>query len=309
MGLITAALGGAGEGLEKGSNLAGGLYLKSTLEADRERLAEEAKSQREERNLRLASTLKREEEAAQPRIIPAGSTVQRQGQQDFQAPAAPEKALTQEQSDLLKAQAEELRARGKYYDRNNGKEPKPTIPKLVITAKDDQGNPTEWFDENTRATGTRMPGSPAVPPVSHWFSADEPGKAAVPSGIQWHDPYGRPIPSLELLYSDKGKAGEGAPGSPVASPQAPTARPPLSSFFGGAPQPKAAPAGSAIIPSATAPGAAPLTVTPFLTRQRGGFMFEAPPRSSAVARQLNGRTFPTPEAAQEAYDALVTSGG
>jgi hypothetical protein len=301
MGLITAALGGAGEGLEKGSNLAGGLYLKSTLEADRERLAEEAKSQREERNLRLASSLKREEEAAQPRIIPAGSTVQRQGQPDFQAPAAPEKALTPEQIDKLKAEAEYLRAHAAQARAASGKEGKATMPKLIATEKDDQGNPIQWLDQNTGAIGNRVAGSPAIPPVSHWFSANEPGKAAIPSGINWTDAAGQPLPGLHVYYPDMTKrgVGEGAPGAPVAAPTAAT-RPPLSDFFGG---PKPAPA--AATTSAPRPSPiAPLPVEQYLTRNNrtGGFMFQSPNRGGYSA--LNGRTFRSPQEAQDALDAL-----
>jgi hypothetical protein len=304
MGLITAALGGAGEGLEKGSNLAGGLYLKSTLEADRERLAEEAKSQREERNLRLASSLKREEEAAQPRIIPAGSTVQRQGQPDFQAPAAPEKALTPEQIDKLKAEAEELRARSRYYNRDQGKTPKETMPKLIATEKDDQGNPIQWLDQNTGAIGNRVSGSPAVPPVSHWFSANEPGKAAIPSGINWTDASGQPLPGLHVYYPDMMNrgVGEGAPGAPAA----PKALPDPLGLRAGFQQPgapKATLPGDRIVPTPT-PTAKPLTVEPYLGVARGGYQFSAPNRAG-IATQLNGRFFKTKQDAQAAYDALI----
>jgi hypothetical protein len=301
MGLITAALGGAGEGLEKGSNLAGGLYLKSTLEADRERLAEEAKSQREERNLRLASSLKREEEAAQPRIIPAGSTVQRQGQPDFQAPAAPEKALTPEQTDKLKAEAEWLRAHAaQARAAGTAKEPKPTFPKLMKA--NDEG---VFIDQNTNALGTLVPAVPGTPAEHNWIFPDKPEIQGKPTSMVWNVG-GQIMNDREYNQRFYGGANpvsgrEGAPGAPKAAPQPAATRPPLSSFFGT--QKAATPTAAGGAPAGTRPAALP--VEQFLTRQRGGFMFQASPRSSPAAKQLNGRTFASPQDAQTELDRLT----
>jgi hypothetical protein len=302
MGLITAALGGAGEGLEKGANLTGNLYLKGTIDAEHQRMLQEATAEREARNIALTGAQTRQTQAEARRIIPAGATEKGPNGETFQAPAAPEKALTPEQIDKLKAEAEELRARSRYYNRDQGKTPKETMPKLIATEKDDQGNPIQWLDQNTGAIGNRVSGSPAVPPVSHWFSANEPGKAAIPSGINWTDASGQPLPGLHVYYPDMMNrgVGEGAPGAPVAAPTAAT-RPPLSDFFGGAKPAPAAATTSAPRPSPIAP----LPVEQYLTRNNrtGGFMFQSPNRGGYSA--LNGRTFRSPQEAQDALDALT----
>lgn len=224
MGIITAALGGAGEGLEKGSNLTGGLYLKSTLDAEHQRLAQEAQATREERNIRLTKQLEAANEAAKP--IAPGYTVHGQnGQPDYQAPAAPEKSLTPEQSDLLKAEAEYYRSHGQaVLKAANSKEPKPTLPKLT-PIKDETGNTVGVLDENSGAFGVPTPGVPAQEAVSHWlkfWQADEPAKAAVPPGLQWFNAARQPIAGIHVYYPEMQKRVPAETGTPVSAPAAAT---------------------------------------------------------------------------------------
>lgn len=297
-GIITSALGGAGEGLEKGTNLAGGLYLKGNIEQETQRLAQDAQAEREQRNIRLTKTLERENEAAKPRIVPAGATERVPGQPDFQAPAAPEKNLSPEAIDLLKAQAEWYRKHGQAVLQD--KQQKPTLPKIV-PLKDEQGNTIAVLDENSGAYGVPTPGTPAQEAIGHWFRPDEPAKAAVPPGLQWYNAARQPIAGIHTYYPEMMSRVPASPAGPAAQP---ALADPLGLRKSLQPTPKPEPKGSQIVPTPTPVAAKPLTVEPYLGVARGGYMFSAPNRAG-IAKQLNGRIFRTKQEAQAAYDALI----
>lgn len=243
MGLISGALIGGAEGFGTGLAKAGELEHKD----EHERMKEQAQAIREERNIRLTGEQTRQTQAAKPEIIPAGSTIQRPGQPDLQAP---EKPQSEEEKAVMRAHANYYNAAARAA---TAKEPKATLPKVIV--KDDgQGN-AFLFDENSGAVGTVIPGAAAKEAVSHWFSQNEPGKSAQPNNIIWKGPSGDVLPNgLVSFYPDLQKrtpAGTGAP----ASAQ-PGARPSLASFMPGTQAAPAAPAQApSRAPAATQPAA------------------------------------------------------
>lgn len=305
MGLISAALGGAGEGLQKGANIGGTLAIRGNIEAEHQRLAQEAQAAREERNLRLTAQLAQEKEASQPRVVPAGSTLHTPGSPDFTAP-------TKETPE----QAQERLAREKYYTAfanrlnadaeatrrgDKAKQEKPTLPKIT-PIKDDTGNTVGVLDENSGAFGVPTPGTPAQDAVSHWFKPDEPAKAAVPPGLQWFNAARQPIAGLHVYYPDMLKRQPSGTGAPATAPSATPDPLGLRAAL-----PKSAPPLAPIIPGAIskpAPSAPQFTVDKYLGVARGGYQFQAPNRAPGVVKQLNGRLFKTKQEAQAAYDAL-----
>jgi hypothetical protein len=86
-----------------------------------------------------------------------------------------------------------------------------------------------------------------------------------------------------------------APGAPVAS-----------SFWKRMTGQDAAPGDKNKAPAQTQPAEPKLAASQFLTRQRDRYIFQASPKSSAAAKQLNGRTFKTPEEAQAEYDKILS---
>jgi hypothetical protein len=108
-----------GEGLEKGANLAGGMYLKGTIDAEHQRMLQEATAEREARNIALTGTEARKTEAAKGTVVAPGSTLHREGQTDFQAP---DTKHPQELLDFWKSEAEKNRAMARASDRKPDKE-------------------------------------------------------------------------------------------------------------------------------------------------------------------------------------------
>lgn len=256
-GLVSSVLGGAGAGLAQGANLAGGLYLKGQIDAEHQRMAQEAQAAREERNIRLTGEQARQTQSERPEVIPAGATVKRPGQPDYTAPIKESPADTEEK----KARAAYLNAYAGYFNRDKPKAEgdgtgKPTLPHVIV--KDDGQGGQYLFDENSSAIGTIIPGSPATEPVSHWFKPDEPGKAAQPNNIVWRSPTGDVLQGgLVSLYPDLIKrtpAVDEQGGAQPGPAAAPAKRPPLTSFFSGS-QPGSQPAPQAQ-PRAAAPASA-----------------------------------------------------
>lgn len=301
-GLIADALLGGAAGTGEGMATAGTIGYKAEVANQHAKLLNELTAAREARNIALTGEQHRLTERDKPRTIQAGATERRQGEADFQAP---EKPLSDEEKRLKTAEALSKEAYARYLDREkdrSAKESKPTLPK-IIAIKDAEGNVVGALDEHSGAFGTPTPGAPAKEAVSHWFSADEPAKPAVPPGLRWSNAAGQPIQGLHVYYpemSGRMSAGGGAPSAPAAPSPDPLG---LRSSL-----PKRQPQGAGIVSSAPAPQPQALPVEQFLTRSRGGFMFQASPRSSAVAKQLNGRTFPNQQAAQDAYDELLNGG-
>ena len=259
MGLLTSALGGAGEGLEKGSNLAGGLYIKGSIEAEHQRLAQEAQAEREARNIQLTAEQARQTAAAAPRVIPAGATERVPGGEDYTAPTketpeqAQERVARQGYLAALKnrydAEAEAIR-NGERYKAQEEKEPKKNLIKSEID--DGQGGKIPVFiDPATREVGVMYPGTPGKEAVTHWYKPDEPAVPARGPSMQWYTESGMPV----------------APGTPGAAPAAtaPSTRPPLSSFL-----------------------ARSATQTPAATRTQRVSMDTQPPAPSAPIEAGNG---------------------
>lgn len=283
---------GAGEGVAKEGELA--------WKDEHERMKQEATATREARNIVLTGEQHRLTERDKPRTLAAGSTERRQGEPDFQAP---EKPLSEEEKAVMRAHANYYNSAARAA---STKEPKATLPKIV-PLKDEQGNVIAVLDENTGAVGTPSPGAPAKEAVSHWFSANEPAKPAVPAGLTWVGPDKQPIQGIHVYYPDmiKRGVGENAAAAPGGAPQA---TPDPLGLRASLPKREQAAAATptGIVNRTAAPQALP--VEQFLSRQRGGFMFQASPRASGFAKQLNGRTFRTPQEAQDAYDALLNQG-
>lgn len=302
-GLLSGAMIGAAEGL--GSGLSEGSKL--SWKDEHERMREQATAAREERNIALKGEADRALEQQKGHVVAPGSTLMRAGQPDFQAPAAPEKALTEEDRRLKTAEALSKEAYARYLDREKDKttkEPKPTLPKFV-QMKDEQGNVIGLVDEHSGALGVPTPGQPAQEGSAPWYTlgmgTKTGGKPAQAANIQW-SLNGQALPNgLTPMYPDMVNRGvgegSGAPSAPASLPDPLGLR---SSLPRVAPAPK--PAGI-IAPAVQSP--APLPVSQFLTQQRGRFLFNAGPRSSAAAKQLNGRGFSSAQEAQDAYDALL----
>lgn len=291
---VAGGLEGAGEGVAKEGELA--------WKDEHERMKQEATAMREERNIALQGGEARKTEATKPVHVAPGATVQRPGQPDFTASIK----MTDEERAGHAAYARRQNAEADSIIRGDkAKNTKPTLPKIV-PLKDEMGNVIAVLDENTGAVGTPRPGAPAKDAISHWFSANEPAKPAVPAGLDWVGPDRQPIAGIHQFYPDMVKRGVGAQG---AAPTAPAQSDPLglrASLPKAMPQPTQQPP-SGIVSSNAAPKALP--VEQFLTRARGGFVFQASPRSSDFAKQLNGRSFRTAQEAQDAYDALMNQTG
>jgi hypothetical protein len=319
-GIIGDALLGGLAGVGAGGFEGARVEQRADIDAQRERLHQQLAGEREERNARLASQFRTEEEKRKGTVVSPGSTLKREGQPDYQAPAAPEKALTEEDADLKRAQAEELRARQRFYDRDRGKtekEPKPIFPKLV---KSEQDGVTSWIDQNTGAVGTINAAVEGKPAEKNWIFPNKPAVSGKPASMTW-SVGGEVLNDREYnqrFYGDANKV-SGRGGDGAAAPKYPEGTE-LNGPGGryvvrggvpvlkGAEKPAATPKPAGKIDSRSAPQASALTVEPFLTRQRGGFMFQASPRSSGVAKQLNGRTFKSAQEAQDAYDELSKAG-
>ena len=308
-GLLSSAMiggvGGLGEGMAQG----GVLNYKAQQEDTHAKLLDQLQSEREARNLALKAQYDKELKAQEGHVIAPGSTLQRVGQPDFQAPSAPAKVPTPEEAGHLAAETEELRARGRFYDRNNGKTPRETMPKWIVNEKDDQGNPTSYMDQNSDLIARRVPGTAAVEATAPWytfgFGDKKGGKPETPSHLEFSDMAGNRVVGPQVRYPDMVKrgAGEGEGATPASAPQTGT-RPPLTSFFGGAPAQAAAPSSTKVAPIISAQKPSALPVEQYLTRQRGGYRFNAPGRGAGLSAQLHGRTFASPQEAQAAYDAL-----
>lgn len=301
MGIIADALIGGLGGLGSGEAEGAKMQYASDLQKEHDQI----KADREERNIRLHGEQARQTQSEKPELVSPGATLKRPGQPDFQAPAAPEKALTPEDSALKKAEAAAKNAYARYLDREGkDKTTKPTQPKFV-QLKDETGNVIGLVDEHSGALGVPTPAQTAEPGSAPWYTfgmgTKTGGKPAQAANIQW-SLNGQALPNgLAPMYPDMVNrgvgAGSGAPTAPAALPDPLGLR---ASLPKAAPAPK--PAGI-IAPAVQAP--APLPVSQFLTQQRGRFIFNAGPRASAAAKQLNGRGFGSAQEAQDAYDALL----
>ncbi len=156
-----------------------------------------------------------EEARRKPRTIAAGAT-EKIGDQTY---TAPEKPPPPEQLDYYRALANRWNAEADLI-RSGGKD-KTAAPSLKVD-KDADGN-TYMVDEHSGAIGVIRPGAPAVPPQSHWFSPDEPGKPAGAPAVDW-TLHGQPLPGgLPSLYPalrSRMGGGEAQQLAPVTPPQA-----------------------------------------------------------------------------------------
>lgn len=84
------------------------------------------------------------------------------------------------QANRFNAEADAIRAGVKYRDKGT---PKPQLPHLVTETLEDGSS--RMVDSNSGAIGTIIPGTPAKPAKSHWFSPDEPGEPAGADNIRW----------------------------------------------------------------------------------------------------------------------------
>lgn len=120
-------------------------------------------------------------------------------------------------ADRMRAEADAIRSGLKY------KEGASALPKVTKETNED-GSQHYLLDQNSGAVGKIIPGAAAKAAVSHWFSADEPAKEAMPDVVQWTY-NGKVLKSgLSELYPAIGKR-VGAPASgetPGAAPGAPT---------------------------------------------------------------------------------------
>jgi hypothetical protein len=205
-----------GEGLEKGANLAGGMYLKGTIDAEHQRMLQEATAEREARNIALTGTEARKTEAAKGTVVAPGSTLHREGQTDFQAP---DTKHPQELLDFWKSEAEKNRAMARASDRKPDKEAKPTFPKLMKAGEDGQ----TFIDQNTNAVGTIVPPVAGSPAEHNWIFPNKPAVQGKPAGMMW-SVGGEVLNDREYnqrFYGDankvSGRGGNGeAPGAPAA---------------------------------------------------------------------------------------------
>jgi hypothetical protein len=185
LNILANAAAGAVEGAGEGGAAEGKLGIAAYNAQNHERIKQELEGERERQNAVLANKNKLEQQATEPRIIPAGGTLQRPGEPDYTAPIKnpPE-------------QRAEFEARANYYNSlsesvrrgDRARNQKPTLPKIIV--KDDGMGNQFLFDENSGAVGTIVHGAPAQEGKSHWFSADEPARPAQPNDVIWRGPAG-----------------------------------------------------------------------------------------------------------------------
>ena len=149
---------------------------------------------------------------AVPQKLAAGESIIEGGKITVTAPSPKEiSGFYGAYAKLMNARADEIAS---------GVKDKGSFPHVIEKANPD--GTTQLYDQNSGAIGTIIPGQAAKAAVSHWFSADEPAKAALPQVVQWTHG-NRTLPGgLEDLYpAMKNRAsGEGASvaGSAAAAP-------------------------------------------------------------------------------------------
>jgi hypothetical protein len=238
LNILANAAAGAVEGAGEGGATEGKLEIAAYNAQNHERIKQELEGERERQNAVLANKNKLEQQATEPRIIPAGGTLQRPGEPDYTAPIKnpPE-------------QRAEFEARANYYNSlsesvrrgDRARNQKPTLPKIIV--KDDGMGNQFLFDENSGAVGTIVHGAPAQEGKSHWFSADEPARPAQPNDVIWRGPAGDVLHNgLLHFYPDlqkrNGSQALTTTPRPVSDPL--QIRPSLTSFYKPAPQPQPA---------------------------------------------------------------------
>jgi len=150
-----------------------------------------------------------------PRTLAAGASEIQDGRI---IATAPEKPLPREQLAYYTAQANRLNAEAAAIrDGIKYRGEKVAVPNIKVETLDRDGVKTIVnVDQNSGAIGVVMPGAPATPGKSRWFSPDEPGKPEGPPSISW-SLNGRALPGgLSDLYpAMKARIGDqGEPGRP-----------------------------------------------------------------------------------------------